>query len=362
MNASDVTRVLDSRYRIDAIGCRELTASPDRDRAVFSVAAADGRWWTVKAYRTGAIPDRLAGCGVRTAAAYLETRARTLAFLERRGYPAPRVQTTSDGSFVARSAGWSILVTTFLEGVTPDPTPKTLRDIGALLGRLHAMRPSRARAAVGFSQWSASGIRAARSRLELASDPLPRPWQRTCREYCDVLQLFSHVVRLPIRIVHTDGWLGNVVRGRRGSLALIDWDGGGLGPAVLDLGRLLLAVEWKASGPPRTVRPNAQLIGAALEGYCQRRMPTRLERRVLPDALRFAVVFFASNQLTRLRHERWSDRLERSLTYVDVWYRACDEIGTIARRWLDAYSPKRSRSMPSASATSAVVARHAGSR
>ena len=71
---------------------------------------------------------------------------------------------------------------------------------------------------------------------------------------------------------------------------LVDWDGAGLGPPLLDLGYLLVACHAFLPEWPQ-IRPNRDRIHAVLDGYSAVRPLPDGERERLADAVGFAEAF-----------------------------------------------------------------------
>ncbi len=69
----------------------------------------------------------------------LDAQARVLRFLEQRHYPACRLVPATDGSWHIREAGWSVLVTSYVDGVVAAFEPADLHELGRALGMLHEL-------------------------------------------------------------------------------------------------------------------------------------------------------------------------------------------------------------------------------
>lgn len=329
-------RVLAEEYALDAVTLRPLAGAVDQARVVYYVQDAQDRTWVARAYSDAApLPDHLRGCGVTTARDFLETRARTLVFLQRQAYPAPRVLHTRTGVLVAGAHGWRCLVTTYVHGAQPEPTVEALRALGTAVGRLHALAGAN-ESSVGLSYWPPRrAVPDTLAHLHSVAELIPPRWREMHAAYCRTLETLLHGPTLPATLIHGDAWLGNAVADGRGELVLVDWDEAGLGVAVLDLGRLLLSAHWGLDGPPPELEPAPERITAVLTGYCQARVPARAERAVLVEAIRYGVVFVAANHFGRLRGEGWSEALEAFIRRLGAWYTACTEIRHLAQTHLD---------------------------
>lgn len=117
----------------------------------------------------------------------------------------------------------------------------------------------------------------------------------TLRQFCkDSIQALQRVQQaqqariLPEMILHGDCWPRNAVRTAEGGMALIDWDCAGIGPAILDVGYLLLACHLGKPQLP-AMRADEQCIAAVVHGYCQQRKPSSAELSVLEEAVLYDV-------------------------------------------------------------------------
>jgi Ser/Thr protein kinase RdoA (MazF antagonist) len=97
-------------------------------------------------------------------------------------------------------------------------------------------------------------------------------------------------------MVHGDAWPGNAVQSGPDTVTLIDWETGGLGLPVLDLGACLieslLDAEPSGSGPAAwLVEPDEDRIVAVVRGYASQRVVGAAERALLPAAVRFGACY-----------------------------------------------------------------------
>ena len=120
VDAARLAAVLAEQY---ASGPVTLTAARHGLNPVFLVAREGRTAWVVRAGRN------------------LARFAQTIRFLEERGYPAPRLVRTADGSDLAADGDRAVLVMTFIEGTAPPLTAEAMEQVGDALGRLHTIGP-----------------------------------------------------------------------------------------------------------------------------------------------------------------------------------------------------------------------------
>src|SRR2546423_1740002 len=66
---------------------------------------------------------------------------RLLMFFEQNNYPAERIMLTIEQTPMGAVSGWHMVMTTFLRGIPVASTPANFSLLGAILGRLHALKP-----------------------------------------------------------------------------------------------------------------------------------------------------------------------------------------------------------------------------
>lgn len=252
--------------------------------------------WVVRACREDApVPVHLSGSAATTMLDWLVTRASTLDCLGARGYPAPRVIRTRSGDAVGMDGIWLTLATTFVEGPVIRPSLAQLRMLGGALGRLHAFGPPDE---IGHASWyTEDAIPATLARLDAVEALVPEGWQALyaqCRQ--TAIAVREGLGNLPRGVVHGDAWPGNAVQSGPDTVTLIDWETGGLGLPVLDLGHCLteslLDSKPSAEGPGAwLVEPDEDRIAAVAGGYAGERVLCAAERELLPDAVRFGASY-----------------------------------------------------------------------
>jgi Ser/Thr protein kinase RdoA (MazF antagonist) len=289
---------------------------------------------------------------------WLKTRAATLTCLEELAYPSPRVVPTRDGAPVGMAHGWCVLVTTFVAGTVLTPTRAQVRLMGSALGRLHALPlpaaervgcnvPSVSSLAPGLSYWHPQhAIPSGLARLRATAGDVPSEWQPWHAAFEQTMEQMQQA-GLPMHLIHGDAWSANAVIDpeERASLTaaeaiLIDWDQGGQGPAMADLGRLLLECHLSTELPIEDalawhIAPDPRRIEAVVEGYAQHRIPSPAELDALLLATRFGVAFIGALHLDQALHAAstdpaWVAGMERRFARLQNRYNVSEEIVALA--------------------------------
>jgi Ser/Thr protein kinase RdoA (MazF antagonist) len=272
---------------------RRLSGSVQGSRVSYQVQPVGGASQVIRAFRADGGVPAVHGVlpGSVTVADWLLGRARTLAYLELAGYPAPRPVLTRTGELVGVAGPWLSWATTDVPGSVVQPTRHQLRLLGAALGQLHCLPPDGLAAASADPRTAVPAIRA---RLAAASRLAP-PSLRELQE--EISQLTSAVGdgadRCARSAVHGDAWARNVVQPESQSVVLLDWETGGAGLAVLDLGHCLMECHLDALVPDNEpeawlIEADEHRIAAVCSGYAGARTLSAAEIALLPAAVRFA--------------------------------------------------------------------------
>jgi Ser/Thr protein kinase RdoA (MazF antagonist) len=299
--------------------------------------------WVVRACREDApLPVHVSGAPGRSMLDWLMAQASTLDCLEAAGYPAPRVIRTHSGDPVGLDGAWLTLATSFVEGPVIRPSLAQLRMLGVALGRLHALdvagEPGGGPAGEpGRALWyPEAAIPATLARLDAVEALVPEGlWDLYTQLRQTALTVQAELSSLPRGMVHGDAWPGNAVQSGPDTVTLIDWETGGLGLPVLDLGASLIESLLDAQPPGSgsaasgsgsaawLVEPDEDRIAAVARGYASRRVVGAAERALLPAAVRFGACYVGAIHLDQalaegVRGASMEARLERLRNRVSV--------------------------------------------
>jgi Ser/Thr protein kinase RdoA (MazF antagonist) len=329
-DAAIVGRVLREYHLrgIEPSALRRIGGAVASGVVTYLVGPGESAPWLVRACREDApVPVQVSGVTAWTMLDWLMAQAGTLDRLEAAGYPAPRLIRTHSGDPVGLDGTWLTLATSFVEGPVIRPSLAQLRMLGAALGRLHALEVV---AEPGHASWHPeAAIPATLARLGAVEALVPeelRDLHAQLRQTALTVQ--AGLSSLPRGMVHGDAWPGNAVQTGPDTVTLIDWETGGLGRPVLDLGSCLIEslLDAQPSGPGPAawlVEPHEDRIAAVARGYASQRVVGAAERALLPAAIRFGACYVGAIQLHQalvegVRGASMEARLERLRNRVSV--------------------------------------------
>ena len=308
---------------IDPGSFRRLAGSVHGASVTYLVTAADGQRLVVRACRADApVPVQFRRSSRSTPLDWLVTRAATLDYLERGGYPAPRLVRTRSGDMVGLDGVWLTLATSYVDGAVLRPSVAQLGMLGGALGRLHSLGVA-GETGPGQAVWYPDeAIPVTLARLDQVAGLVPPGWQEMYAAFREtVLAVRAALGSLPRGLVHGDAWAANAVQTGQEDVTLIDWECAGLGLPVLDLGNCLLECLLDASpadSGPRAwhVQPDEGRIAAVAAGYRAWRALSAGERAVLLPAVRFGTAYvgaihFEQALIDGVRGAAMDARLER---------------------------------------------------
>jgi len=311
-DAAVVGRIL-REYRLSAVSMWRRYGSVSGTRVGYEFRQLDGGAVLVRAYRGDEpLPWYAQGGGTTSVTAWLQGRAATLEWLGARGYPAPRLVPDRTGDPVGVAGPWLTMAAGCIPGRAPARGQLGL--VGAALGRLHALpvppadptpgaepgagsRGPGPGAGPGLASWHPAAIPAALRRLDAVAALLPWEWRPLHEQFrATLLAVQAAAPGLPRGVVHGGAWPGNAVIMPDGRAMLTDWENGGLGLPVVDLGHCLLESHLDPglpAGQPAAwhIRPDPGRIAAVLDGYTRWRRLHDAERKILPDGIRFATAY-----------------------------------------------------------------------
>jgi Ser/Thr protein kinase RdoA (MazF antagonist) len=322
--------LLASRYGAAHPELRPVYEHPDA--AIYRVDRRSGAPWVARLFPPRRARERVRG------------DATVLRWVAGGGIPAERVVATSAGEDVVALGEWSVLVTAFVAGEPADRSPATLRRLGDVLGRLHALPAPRGGGDVAAAVARAGGATPAndlpfgRACLERVAGRVPAALAGRHAALGAVLAATGDGSGLPHALSHNDCHLGNALRTAAGEVALIDWSGSGQWPRVAALGVLLFSCAVQAPGeaPSTPLGGDPAAVAHVLEGYRRRVALTAAEVAYLPQAVRFRPAVIAARELAAaVEAGRTPD--------ASTWGARYGEAEAVAARAAEVLAPARRR-------------------
>jgi Ser/Thr protein kinase RdoA (MazF antagonist) len=346
-DAAVVGRLLDEYHErlIEPSCIRVLGGSEHQARITYQVRQPDGSAQVIRAFRADApVPVHGRDVAGQDVAEWLTGRARTLAELANAAYAAPRPVRTRTGELVGVAGPWLTWATTHAPGPVVTPTLGQLRLVGTALGHLHSVAALRGGDRIGdgppglSSRHPSVAVPASLARLDRVESRLPASWRSLHAECRTVLTAMAHVAgSVPESIVHGDVWARNAVQSSPSGVTFVDWETGGLGLAVVDLGNSLLECHLDSDVPDDQpsrwlIEPSADWIEAVASGYTRVRTLSAPELNLLPAAVKFSAAVAGSVLFdAALTDGATGPAVDARIARLENRLGAADEVAAIAR-------------------------------
>ncbi|MEZ4868291.1 MAG: phosphotransferase [Caldilineaceae bacterium] len=312
--------LLHHAYGLATATLTPLHLFPQPGRGVYRVDAPGQGSFVLRAYQQPL-----------TAVAWLADSAAVLRFLEAADFPAPRVRRTNDGGLLGHHQGWSALLLTYIAGEMTSGALADFAQLGSLVARLHtlALAPAVPRSPLPFCRWQPQQkITDWLTQLQAVAPTVPTELHGLYTFSVEILSQLLQWPAMPTALLHADPNSFNTVRTVSNGVVLIDWDTAGIGPAILDLGYLLLTAHAVLPAWPQ-IEANAALITAIMQGYGAVRPLTQQEQQALPIAVCLNDAVWAAQAMPQVVGRAW--RENRTLTRFGARYPSLKRIGQIAQ-------------------------------
>ena len=307
-------------YHAQVVSLHRLKS--DSEKYIYQVNLTNGTCWILRV-----VEDQ-------SYATFVEL-AHLLLFFEQQNYPAERIVFTVEQATTATVDGWHLMMTTFLVGAPLSYTPATFSLLGAIVGRLHALRPELPYVPPQARMLPSGELAFAQQQLDAIVSRLPRPYIAQYELLEQALLSMDRGTHLPTTLIHTDCHPGNALVTAPGHITLLDWEEAGMGPAIQDVGFLLVNCDGKAPWDPLSTgsfQKDEEFLQAVIEGYCQYHQLTTDDLDYLPDAMRFrSLVFGACSFASAIAQQK-------SAAFSEWWWKrycAAEVIADQARTYFE---------------------------
>ena len=215
--------------------------------------------------------------------AALHMQIALLEHLQQHAYPTVYPIPTKAGNQLTQTPAGSVMLYPFLEGGHPQPTPRTLEQLGAALARLHAIPPI-----AGLPPF-AMGISQIRPFFREVTNTAfaDHPFVDTLKSELDALAPALNAT-LPSGLLHGDLFLDNTLFRDEEMVAILDFEEGCHDTLLLDIGMTLIGCCYKTDG--QLDRESARRFLAV---YTAARPLTENEWQHLGDFVHYAALSIA---------------------------------------------------------------------
>ena len=242
----------------------------------------------------------------------LERGFRVQSYLQSNGFPTNRVCPSINDALVERFEGYGVVVEPWIDHVSFEKDLKSWNVFGQLVGQLHSVTvPNELSSCVSKMDPSWTLDKVLRQ-IEGSSHLVPEEFSvkfKSIQEQASKLDDLRSVSR---GLIHSNLAWGNVIQDTNGHYLLIDFEGGGIGPRIMDL---VEVTTYLCRGPSAFGPLQGE---AAIEFYRGYRDYYRLdssEEAVFKQAHFFHQVYYLANSLSRDDF----DFINRMAARLDNW-------------------------------------------
>lgn len=279
---SFITELVRQHYNVQPVALRRLPS--DSGKHIYHLKLEHGGDWILRVVEE------------MSATPFVDL-ANILLFFEQNNYPAERVILTKEQTAIGTAGNWHLFMTTFLVGKQLEYTPENLSLLGSVVGQLHALKQSLTYFPPPAPALPTGELAFAQRQLASVASLVPQKFFAEYELLETALASFDRDTHLPTTLIHNDCHPANAVLTAPRQVTLFDWEDAGMGPAVLDVGFLLMNCDGKAPWDSLLSVPfyiETSRIQAVIQGYHQHYQLTSDELDYLPDAIRFRSLVFGA--------------------------------------------------------------------
>ena len=219
---------------------------------------------------------------------------RLQSYLAHNGFPANQPLMTRDGDFVKRLSGCVVGVEPWIEPVPFEMDSEHWRAFGRAVGHLHSLPIPEALKSRLSRMDPNRDLDGVLQRIRERTADLPNDKSGKVRRFLDMAGGLDVLKQIPRAMIHSDLAWGNIMQSPEGKLILVDWEGGGVGPPIVDLVEVTTYL--------RRSEPGSLHEGAAAEfyrGYREHRSLTPSELESIEQAHLYHQLYYLADSLTR---------------------------------------------------------------
>ena len=233
-------------------------------------------------------------------------------YVREQGLPTNDVVRTTSGELCAVVDDHGIVVEPWVQSEPNEPTSRHWEEFGRIVGQLHSLPVSDELAACPSKMDPRRNLERLRSNLSQFTEHIPREYRASLERFIEFADQLDDLPEAPRSLIHSDLAWSNVVMARNGQLLLVDFEGAGFGPAVVDL---VEVTTYLCRGPSASGPLMEDAARAFYRGYREHRALCTVEIELLERAHLFHQLYYLENSLTRGDY----DFLRRMSARLDNW-------------------------------------------
>lgn len=242
----------------------------------------------------------------------LERGFRVQAYLAKSGFPTNGILLSKDNNLVERLDGYGIVVEPWIERRSFKRDVESWNAFGELVGQLHSFAvPDELTTCISKidPERTLDGV------LQQIDDRLagvPEEHSVKARSFREAAKALELLQSVPRSLIHSDLAWGNVIRNTDGAFMLVDFEGGGTGPPVMDL---VEVTTYLCRGPSASGDLQEDAAIQFYQGYAKHRKLDTSEVVAFPQAHLYHQLCYLANSLGRNDF----DFIARMAARLDNW-------------------------------------------
>lgn len=234
-------------------------------------------------------------------------------YVREQGLPTNDVLPTSSGDLYAVVDDHGIVVEPWVHNDPIEPTSRLWEEFGRIVGQLHALPVCDELAACPSKMDPRRNLQRIRDTLRRFTGRMPQEYRASLERFCEAAGQLDDLPEAPRSLIHSDLAWSNVVMAQNGQLLLVDFEGAGFGPPVVDL---VEVTTYLCQGPSASGPLMEDAARAFYCGYREHRTMGAIEIGLLERAHLFHQLYYLENSLTRGDY----DFIHRMSARLDNWH------------------------------------------